>query len=76
MSVSWSGPGHEHDHSTPTTSSFSIDGQVTSWTDYLQCACGHRVPVASTDICGPLHPPRELQVLHAPMREPGPEAGR
>jgi hypothetical protein len=73
VSVSWSGPGHEHDHSIPAMSSISIAGQITSWTEYRQCACGHRVPVASTDICGPVPAPRELQVLHAPMREP--EAG-
>jgi hypothetical protein len=77
MSVSWTGPGHEHDHSILTTSPVTVAGAVMSWTDYRQCACGDRVPAAVTELSSPIPlPRRELQVLHAPMREPEPEAGR
>jgi hypothetical protein len=77
VSVSWNGPGHQHDHSVLTTAPASTAGPVTSWTDYRQCGCGDRVPVAVTELSSPVPAPRrELQILHAPMREPEPEAGR
>jgi hypothetical protein len=78
MSVSWTGPGHEHehDHCILTTSPVTVAGAVMSWTDYRQCECGDRVPAAVTEMSGPAPAARELQVLHAPMREPEPEAGR
>jgi hypothetical protein len=77
MTVSWSDPGHQHDYSIRTTIPARTAGAVMSWTDYRECACGDRVPVAVTELSSPVPAPRrELQVLHAPMREPGPEAGR
>jgi hypothetical protein len=77
MSVPWTGTAHQHDHSTLTTTPASTTGTVTSWTDYRQCACGHLIPVAVTELSSPVPAQRrELQVLHAPMAEPEPEAGR
>lgn len=77
MSVSWNGPSHEHDYSVLTTAPARNAGAVTSWADYRECACGDRVPVAVTELSSPVPAPRrELQILHAPMRHPEPEAGR
>jgi hypothetical protein len=77
VSVSRNAPGHEHDYSVLTTAPARNAGAVTSWADYRECACGDRVPVAVTELSSPVPAPRrELQILHAPMRHPEPEAGR
>ena len=73
MSSTWSGPEHEHDHSIRTTLPAKIGGAVVSWTDYRECACGHRIPATVTEISVPRIGDGGIQRLHSHMPQPEPE---
>ena len=73
MSSTWSGPGHEHDHSILTTLPVTIGGVVLSWTDYRECRCGHQVPAAMTEVSIPRIGDGGIQRLRSHMLQPEPE---
>jgi hypothetical protein len=50
MSSTWSGPRHGHEHSILIIFPLEIGGKVVSRADYRECACGHRVPAAVTEV--------------------------
>jgi hypothetical protein len=56
MSSTWSGPRHGHEHSILIIFPVEISGKVVSRADYRECACGHRVPAAVTEV--PVRPDR------------------
>jgi hypothetical protein len=73
MSASWSGPAHQHEYPIRTTLPVQTAGVVLSWTDYRECACGHRVPDAVTEVSVPLIGDGGVQRLRSHMLQPDPE---
>ncbi len=73
MSTTWSGPAHEHDHTIRTTLPTQTSESVMSWTDYRECACGHRIPATVTEISVP-QADDGIQRLRSRMLQPEPEA--
>jgi hypothetical protein len=73
MSIIWSGPGHQHDHSILTTLPVATDEAVMSWTDYREYQCGHRVPAAMTELSIPQIGDGGVQRPCSHMLQPEPE---
>jgi hypothetical protein len=73
MSTTWSGPGHQHDHSIRTTLPAQTGSAVESWTEYRECACGRRIPTAVTQVSVPQLGDGGIQRMHSHMLQPGPE---
>jgi hypothetical protein len=73
MSTTWSGPGHLHDHSIRTTLPSQTGGPVLAWTDYRECACGHRIPAGVTEVSVPQIGDDGIQRLRSHVLQPAPE---
>jgi hypothetical protein len=73
VSTTWSGPGHEHNHSILTALPARTGEAVMSWTDYRECACGHRVPAAVTEVSIPRIGDGGIHRLRSHMLQPEPE---
>jgi hypothetical protein len=73
MSTTWSGPAHKHDYSIRTTLPAQTSETVLSWTEYRDCACGHRIPAAVTEVSVPQLGDGGIQRLRSHMLQPEPE---
>jgi hypothetical protein len=73
VSTTWSGPGHQHDHTIRTTLPAQTGKAVLTWTDYRKCACGHRIPATVTEVSVPGIGDDDIQRLRSHLLQPEPK---